>query len=80
MLINFMLCDSDNFRFLNKMSLKCTTDLNFEVDFGSNGDIGTVATWWNLILFGKNNNFHSLYNFSSNPNNITLRISMVSRN
>ena len=53
MLINIMLCDSDNFRFLNKMSLKCTTDLNFQVDFGSNGDIGTVATWWNLILFGK---------------------------
>ena len=39
MLINFMLCDSDNFLFLNKMSLECTTDLNFQVDFGSNGDL-----------------------------------------
>ena len=33
--------------------LMCSADLNFEVDFGVNGVIGTIATKWDLILFGK---------------------------
>ena len=33
--------------------LKCRADLNFEVDFVSNSTIGTVATLWDLTLFGK---------------------------
>ena len=32
--------------------LKFTADLNFEVDFGVNGAIGTILTEWDLILFG----------------------------
>ena len=32
--------------------LKCRADLNFEVDFGANGTIGTIMTKWDLILFG----------------------------
>ena len=32
--------------------LKCTADLNFEVDFGVNGVIGTIVTKCDLILFG----------------------------
>ena len=32
--------------------LKCRADLNFEVDFGVNGVIGTIVTKWDLILFG----------------------------
>ena len=32
--------------------LKCRADLNFEVDFGVNGAIGTIVTKWDLILFG----------------------------
>ena len=28
----------------------CRADLNFEGDFGSNDAIGTVTTWWELIL------------------------------
>ena len=32
---------------------KVEADLNFKVDFGLNGAIGTVATEWDLILFGK---------------------------
>ena len=31
--------------------LKCK-DLNFEVDFVVNGAIDTIATKWDLILFG----------------------------
>ena len=31
---------------------KCRADLNFEVDFGVNGPIGTIVTKWDLILFG----------------------------
>ena len=33
--------------------LKCKADLNFEVDFGVNGAIGTTVTKWDLILFGQ---------------------------
>ena len=32
--------------------LKCRADLNFEVDFGVNGAIGTIVTKWDLIVFG----------------------------
>ena len=32
--------------------LKGSADLNFEVDFGVNGAIGTILTKWDLILFG----------------------------
>ena len=32
--------------------LKCKADLNFEVEFGVNGAIGTIVTKWDLILFG----------------------------
>ena len=32
--------------------LKCRADLNFEVDFGVNGAIGTIVTKWDYILFG----------------------------
>ena len=31
--------------------LMCRTDLNFEVDFGVNGAIGTIVTKWDLIVF-----------------------------
>ena len=31
---------------------KWTADLNFEVDFGVNGAIGTIVTKWDLIVFG----------------------------
>ena len=31
---------------------KCRADLNFEVDFGVNDDIGTIVTKWDLIVFG----------------------------
>ena len=31
---------------------KCRADLNFEVDFGVNGAIGTIVTKWDLVLFG----------------------------
>ena len=33
--------------------VKCRADLNFKVNFGLNGIIGTVATWWDLVVFGK---------------------------
>ena len=29
--------------------LKCRADLDFEVDFGVNGAIGTIVTKWDLI-------------------------------
>ena len=32
--------------------LKCRTDLNFEVDFGVNGAIGSIVTKLDIILFG----------------------------
>ena len=32
--------------------LMCRADLNFEVDFGVNGAIGTIVTNWDLIVFG----------------------------
>ena len=32
--------------------LICRADLNFEVDFGVNGAIGTIVTKWDLIVFG----------------------------
>ena len=32
--------------------LMCRTDLNFEVDFGVNGAIGTIVTKWNLSVIG----------------------------
>ena len=32
--------------------LKCRADLNFEVDFGVNGAIGTFVTKWDLNVFG----------------------------
>ena len=32
--------------------LMCRADLNFEVDFGVNGAIGTIVTKWDLIAFG----------------------------
>ena len=39
--------------------LKCRADLNFEVDFGVNGAIGTIVIRWDLILFG-NGSFSSI--------------------
>ena len=30
--------------------LMCRADLNFEVDFGVNGAIGTIVTKWDLIV------------------------------
>ena len=33
--------------------LMCRADLNFEVDFGVNGAIGTIVTKWDLIVFGE---------------------------
>ena len=32
--------------------LTCRGDLNFEVDFGVNGAIGTIVTKWDIIAFG----------------------------
>ena len=32
--------------------LMCRADLNFEVDFGVHGAIGTIVTKWDLIVFG----------------------------
>ena len=32
--------------------IECRANLNFEVDFGVNGAIGTIVTKWDLILFG----------------------------
>ena len=32
--------------------LMCRVDLNFEVDFGVNGDISMFVTKWGLIVFG----------------------------
>ena len=36
--------------------LKCRADLNFKVDFGENGAIGTIVTKCNLI-FSDNGSF-----------------------
>ena len=33
-------------------NLKCRADLNFQVDFGVNGAIGTIVTKWDLVLSG----------------------------
>ena len=33
--------------------LKCRPDMKFEVDFRVKGVIGSIATKWDLILFGK---------------------------
>ena len=32
--------------------LMCRENLNFVVDFGVNGAIGTIVTKWDLIVFG----------------------------
>ena len=39
-------------RWLTLEYLKCRVDLNFEVDFGVNGAIGTIVTKRKMILFG----------------------------
>ena len=39
-------------RGMNIEYLKCRADLNFEVDFGVNGAIGTIVTEWDPIAFG----------------------------
>ena len=53
---------------------KCRVDLNFEVDFGINGAIGTIATKWDLMLFGKWIVFiHNIIIFLD-TNNIPLNI------
>ena len=46
--------------------LVCRADLNFEVDFGANGAIGTIVTKWDLIVIGEcivfiHNNFFFKY-------------------
>ena len=46
--------------------LKCRADLNFEVDFGVNGAISTIATKWDLNVSGKCIVYLS-YNLFSNP-------------
>ena len=35
-------------------------DLNFEVDFGVNGAIGTIVTKWDILLYSDNESFSSL--------------------
>ena len=42
--------------------LKCRADLNFEVEFGVNGAIGTVVTKWDLFYSG-NKSFSSIIFF-----------------
>ena len=32
--------------------LTCRADLNFNLDFGVNGTIGTIVIKWDLIVFG----------------------------
>ena len=32
--------------------LMCRADLNFDLDFGVNGAIGTIGTKWDLNVFG----------------------------
>ena len=39
--------------FMDIEYLECRADVNFEVDLGSSGTIGKIATWCNLILFIK---------------------------
>ena len=48
--------------------LMCRADLNFEVDFGVNGAIGTIATKWDLIVSGSlyNSSFSSIINLFLN--------------
>ena len=41
--------------------LMCRADINFEVDFGVNGAIGTIVTKWDLILYSDNEYFF-IYN------------------
>ena len=43
--------------------LMCRADLNFEVDFGVNGDIGTIVTKWDLIVYSDNALFSSMIFF-----------------
>ena len=40
--------------------LTCRADLNFEVDFGVNGTIGTIVTKWDLIAYSDNESFSSI--------------------
>ena len=40
----------DDYQFIQYLT--CRADLNFEVDFGVNGAIGTIVTKWDLIVFG----------------------------
>ena len=35
-----------------RITIKCRADLNFEVDFGVNGTIGTIVTKWDFNAFG----------------------------
>ena len=48
--------------------LRCRADLNFEVAFGVNSEIGRIVTKWNLILFGK------WVVFNNNTNIFKIRI------
>ena len=43
--------------------LMCRADLNFEVDFGVNGAIGTIVTKWDLIVYSDNASFSSIIIF-----------------
>ena len=38
--------------------LRCIADFKFEVDFRVNDAIGTIATKWDLLLFGKMDRFY----------------------
>ena len=54
--------------------LKCRADLNFEVDFGVNGAIGTIVTKWDLIYLFIFIHIHilwytSTYSLRSSDNN-----------
>ena len=51
---------------------KCKADLNFDVDLRVIGVIGTTATKWDLILFGKLIVFiHNINIFSTSLNSST---------
>ena len=50
--------------------LKCRADLNYEVDFGVNGAIGTIVTKWDLFYVG--NGLFSSTNFFLNTHHMPL--------
>ena len=49
-------------RVMTNEYLTCRADLNFEVDFGVNGAIGTIVTKWDLF-YSDNGSFSSIIYF-----------------